>query len=241
MNRSTFLGAAALAAVLTLAADRASAAPPYGARPPGVPHAGYYGGYRGFYGGFHGGPYYGRGFYAGYYGRPYYGFYRPYPWWGVRVGVYPGYYGFYRPYPWVYGAYSSPLYVVPGGYPYLPNDYPYDVSAGYAGAPGDDTASAIPPADVDRAMIGVFVPEGADVWFDGRKTTQTGTARQFLSPPLAPGMERTYRVRARWVQGSRVLDRTRTVRVQAGDRFAIDFTTPERPAPAAGETLPPPE
>src|SRR4051812_14539249 len=37
------------------------------------------------------------------------------------------------------------------------------------------------------ALVRVLVPADAELWFNGTKTTQGGTAREFESPPLAPG------------------------------------------------------
>jgi uncharacterized protein (TIGR03000 family) len=79
------------------------------------------------------------------------------------------------------------------------------------------------------AAIEVRVPERAEVWFDGTKTVQSGKLREYASPPLEPGREFTYVVRARWKDGDRDVDETRVVAVSAGSRTSVNFT-PDRPA-----------
>ena len=56
------------------------------------------------------------------------------------------------------------------------------------------------------------------------RTAPTGEVRRFASPPLAPGKEFTYEVRARWTEGGKEVSRARDVGVTAGARARIDFT-----------------
>jgi uncharacterized protein (TIGR03000 family) len=74
------------------------------------------------------------------------------------------------------------------------------------------------------ALIDVFVPEGAEVWFNGAKTRQTGTRRGFESPPLEPGERYGYDVKARWKQDGKTVERTFHVPVNAGSHRSVDFT-----------------
>jgi len=165
--------------------------------------------------------------YRGYGPRPgYYGYYGPrgyYPYYGgygLGVGVYWPY-GYYRPYG--YGPY--PTVVVSNN-----NYYSLPPSAG-----DDPAAKGAPPVD-NAAHLKLIVPADAQVWFDGRKTTQAGTERVFTSPPLPPGKRYTYRVRVLWTDDrGKAHDETRALHVRADDWFLIDFT---RPAPP--EDLPAP-
>jgi uncharacterized protein (TIGR03000 family) len=76
----------------------------------------------------------------------------------------------------------------------------------------------------DTASIEVTVPAGnAEVWFQGAKTTRTGTVREFVSPPLEPGSY-TYTIRARWMSNGEQVERTRTVQVQPGENYRVNFT-----------------
>ena len=72
----------------------------------------------------------------------------------------------------------------------------------------------------------VHVPADADVWFDGDATKQQGEWRAFASPPLTPGKDYSYDVRARWTVGGKTVDQTRTVVVHANDKVEVDFTRP---------------
>jgi len=174
---------------------------------PAVVQAQRYGGYRG---GFHSGG----GYYGGFrYGAPAYGYYHH------GYGAYPFRYGYgigsyYRPY--AYPGYASSYY---------PSDYAYV-------APSVTTYQSnyyvAPTVEVgNTALVDVYLPTpDAAVWFGDYPTQQTGTARQFQSPPLAPGRNFTYNITARWTVGGQPVQQTRAVVVQAGSRAAVDFNQP---------------
>jgi uncharacterized protein (TIGR03000 family) len=104
-------------------------------------------------------------------------------------------------------------------------------------------AAAEPPATPDtRAQIDLKVPREAEVWFDGAKTTQTGSLRRFVTPPLTPGGKYGYEVRVAWKDGTRTVTETRRLDLAAGDRVTAAFPTavasakggePARPALSA--------
>ncbi len=166
------------------------------------------GGGRGGYGG--GGYYGGYGGYRGGYGGRYYGYG---PGFGIGIGV-----GFY-PYDYDY----APAYV------YAP---PTIIVAAPPAAPAVTVAAPPAPAPEDGcARLQVLVPADAEVWFDGNLTTTRGEQREFTSPPLTPGRDYQYQVRARWTDGGRVVDQTRTVAVRANARVGVNFSGPE-PVPA---------
>jgi uncharacterized protein (TIGR03000 family) len=78
------------------------------------------------------------------------------------------------------------------------------------------------------ALITVVLPRAdAEVWFEGVRTTRTGTEREYVSPPLSVGSKYTYQIRARWGQGPQARDVTRSVQVRAGDRVTVNFTDRE--------------
>jgi uncharacterized protein (TIGR03000 family) len=72
--------------------------------------------------------------------------------------------------------------------------------------------------------ITVRVPVGAQVWFDGEPTAQTGATRVFASPPLEPGRDYTYTLRVRWTEGENVIERTRRLTFRAGEAIAVNFS-----------------
>jgi uncharacterized protein (TIGR03000 family) len=158
-------------------------------------------------GGWYGGRAYGYGAYYPYYGyygygyRPYYGSYY-YPYRYGYYGYYPNYY--YEP---SYSYYTpSSLYVAPAVTSYQASYYS-------------------PPAN-NFANVEVRVPANAEIWFDGVKTNQTGELRNFSTPPLEAGRNFSYEVRARWTEDGKPVERTRTVRVRAGERTVVDFLSP---------------
>jgi hypothetical protein len=51
--------------------------------------------------------------------------------------------------------------------------------------------SAAQTGGATPAEITAIVPAGAEVYFDGQPTTQTGAARVYSSPPLEPGEGRS--------------------------------------------------
>ncbi|MHB1422511.1 MAG: TIGR03000 domain-containing protein [Gemmataceae bacterium] len=252
-----FLGSATLVTTLFLTA--ADAHGPGGGG--GAAHGGYhgggaYGGYHGggAYGGYHGGGYHYGGYYYPHYGNafygPYrpglyapYGFYRPYyPYGffgpglafgsiGFGLGVYGlggyglGGYGLYRPY---YGGTTivnpTTVVVAPSG----------AAAAGGTVPPLPQTQEPpqAPPVPDNAAHLQLIVPENAEVLFDGSVTTQTGTSREFVSPPLPTGKVFDYTITARYTgaDGKPVTDQ-RVIHVHANDWFRIDFTRPAPPDP----------
>jgi len=179
----------------------------------------------------------GAGFYAGS-GSPYnYGF---------APGYNAGYYGWNNPsfgstmYPNYYGGYgwntpsysrwngpsssynwSTPSYYsssFPSGT--MGSFYSSDMSnRGYYGAPMGQTFGQ-PERTV---LIDVRVPPNAEIWFEDAKTQQTGTFRAFISPTLETGQDYVYHVRTRWTENGQPVEKTRDLRVRAGDQLSIDF------------------
>jgi uncharacterized protein (TIGR03000 family) len=82
---------------------------------------------------------------------------------------------------------------------------------------------SVTPITARAAAIAVAVPAGAEVWFDDDKTKQTGTERFFQSPPLPPGRDHIYVVRARWTEGGKSFEQMQAVRIQAGNSVSVRF------------------
>jgi uncharacterized protein (TIGR03000 family) len=88
----------------------------------------------------------------------------------------------------------------------------------------DDTESPEEQRSADdRAHIQLLVPENAEVWFQGEKTTLTGSRREFVSPLLTPGGVYTYELRVRWNDNGTVVERSRTLDVRANETITVDF------------------
>jgi uncharacterized protein (TIGR03000 family) len=215
-------------------------------------YGGYWGGGWGGWGSGWGGArfYDGRGYYGnwGYHWPRYYGFYG-------SSWPYSGYYGSYWPYSgyyvssWPYSGYYGSSWPYYGYYGFAPSDvamsYYWDSPPSSSSVPsyydsGNPSMNDRPATtnysygssqqteEKKRVLVDVKVPKAdAEIWFEGKKTNQTGTARQFSSPLLTPGRDYTYAIRARWVEDGKEVNRTRRVDVHAGDHVTVDFTRPE--------------
>jgi uncharacterized protein (TIGR03000 family) len=95
------------------------------------------------------------------------------------------------------------------------------------------------PADTS-AQIEVKVPQTAEVWFDGEKTTQTGSLRRFLTPPLTAGAKYSYEVRVVWKDGAGELTETRRLSFSAGETLSAVFPAAVASSEVAGPAQPAP-
>ena len=237
-TRSHLLACAVLTAALLVAWPNATCAAPHGGGGRGAPahvgpahgvpahgvpahgvpvHGGYSGAYRpgysGYYGVYSG---YHHGYYNGYHhGYNYPGYYRPY-----------GSYGYYYP-SIVLGISAQSFYSNPfGGYYDSPDSLYSPIPPAGDGPDGsrDPSTPLDPNAADNQAHLRLSVPANAMIWFNGARTSQTGTERDFVSPVLTPGKEYTYEVRVRWQENGQVKERTRTLNVHANDWLRVDFT-----------------
>jgi len=80
----------------------------------------------------------------------------------------------------------------------------------------------------DRARIEVVVPSAtAKVTLQGTAMRQTGTVREYFSPPLQAGSKYVYDVRVGWSDSKGDHTLIRSVRVWAGASRRVDFTAKE--------------
>jgi uncharacterized protein (TIGR03000 family) len=145
----------------------------------------------------------------------------------------PWFWGYGYPYPYFYGSFPSWYYW---------SDYAYDRGPVYIYNTDDGSLTTQqdpppPPADLPKlddnaVLIGVRVPENAEIWFDGEKTSQKGTLREFVTPPLDPGQKYTYEIKARWDENGREVTRLRKQEVYAGDRLLVNMLAPEKKSAA---------
>jgi uncharacterized protein (TIGR03000 family) len=74
------------------------------------------------------------------------------------------------------------------------------------------------------ATIDVQVPPNAEIFVDGVKTSQTGSSRSFVTPPLEPGKTFSYEMRVQWTAtDGLIVNLTRTVYVKAGRETKVGF------------------
>jgi len=168
---------------------------------------------RGHFAGAHfGGAHFGGAPFGGFPGGLYHGVYpfRP-AYGGYRGWSNPGWYP-YRPY---WGYYGSYRYYGSYDYPYYDSYSEYDPV--YSGS------------TYQTALVTVTVPADAKVWFDSSTATSaTGRVRQFVTPPLAPGRQYTYWVRARWNDNGQEVNQLQPVEVTPGARINVRFPAPPR-------------
>jgi uncharacterized protein (TIGR03000 family) len=110
-----------------------------------------------------------------------------------------------------YGAYLSPSPPATPRYTY-PSPVPTPPHLQAEAAP-----TALP------VYFEVRVPADAEFWFDDARTTQTGTVRRFVSPPVPPGQDYAYVVRARWKEGGNEVTQSRRLTFHAGEQVSITF------------------
>jgi uncharacterized protein (TIGR03000 family) len=92
--------------------------------------------------------------------------------------------------------------------------------------PATAATEAIPPARNGGCLtISVKLPQpAAEVFVDGRKTSQTGTDRIFESPPIEAGKPYQYTLTARWIERGQVIETSRVVTGTPGEVVRVDFT-----------------
>ena len=80
-----------------------------------------------------------------------------------------------------------------------------------------------PLALVAPVTVDVVVPEGAELWIEGKKTAQVTAQRKFISPPLASGRSFSYEFRICYKEAGRDQTETRSLDVSAGEHYTVDF------------------
>ena len=101
--------------------------------------------------------------------------------------------------------------------------------------------SALLGQDGRPARLKVFVPTGAVLEIEGVKiqSKQTGDVRFFVSPPLAPGKNYTYTIKATWKDAEgKDVTKEETVKVQPGLEATADLRPAGASKPVAEEKKP---
>jgi uncharacterized protein (TIGR03000 family) len=84
------------------------------------------------------------------------------------------------------------------------------------------------------SKVVVTVPEDAQLYIDGQKSSMTSTERTFVTPKLQVGERYFYDLRAEVVRDGQVKSLNRRVILSAGDIARVDFT--ELSAPTVVDT-----
>jgi uncharacterized protein (TIGR03000 family) len=78
--------------------------------------------------------------------------------------------------------------------------------------------------DANSVELVAHMPEDADIWFEGRQMPRKEVMmRQFVSPPLTPGVNYVYDIRVNWAEEGHRAEQALKVRVQAGDIICLDL------------------
>jgi uncharacterized protein (TIGR03000 family) len=102
--------------------------------------------------------------------------------------------------------------------------------------PAEAFEEVVLPAVAAPCQIGLRVPADAEVFVEDAKSRQTGSTREFVSPPLNPGQIYQYTVRARWQENGKPVEQRQQVTVRSGSRTELVF-----PVPPPSEPLPEPK
>jgi uncharacterized protein (TIGR03000 family) len=90
--------------------------------------------------------------------------------------------------------------------------------------PGDVTSSASTTPIPARLRIAIPT-EKAEIWIEGQKTEQARRVEDYISPPLTPGKQYYYEVRARWTDAAgKEVERTKSFPIVPGQPVLLDFT-----------------
>ena len=88
----------------------------------------------------------------------------------------------------------------------------------------DWSVPAAKPASADRARITVKLPPGATLFVDDKPSGKPEAVREFATPPLPPGQEFAYLMKAERMVGGRPETQTQKVTFRAGEILTVDFT-----------------
>jgi uncharacterized protein (TIGR03000 family) len=141
--------------------------------------------------------------------------------WGGYGGCSGGCYGSYGYGSYGYGSYGS------GGMPYASGYYGSMPGYNYGQSPEQGDQGYYAQGGEAPATIVVRLPADARLTVDGNATRSTDSVRTFISPPLQPGKEYTYTLRAEVTRDGKKTERSRDVTVRAGgvSEVTLDLST----------------
>jgi uncharacterized protein (TIGR03000 family) len=105
-------------------------------------------------------------------------------------------------------------------------------NASIADAPNANAANSISTVSYgtddsrgDTAALNIQLPANASLFFNGVETKGQigGRTRHYVTPPLSPGETYKFVLRAEWMEDGRMVERTREVKVEAGDVIRVDL------------------
>lgn len=93
---------------------------------------------------------------------------------------------------------------------------------------GGATVPQVPagrPATAERARITVKVPAGVTLYVDDKRNDRTDPTREFTTPPLPPGQDFAYVMKAERTRDGRPETQTQKITFRAGEIVTVDFTS----------------
>jgi uncharacterized protein (TIGR03000 family) len=102
------------------------------------------------------------------------------------------------------------------------SDWPHGAVGGFA----DDLRGT--PTGMAPALLVVTLPAGTKLLVENAETESTSATRRFESPPLEPGKDFYYVLKAELVEGGQVLTITRQVLIRAGQETHVFLDFSER-------------
>ena len=116
-------------------------------------------------------------------------------------------------------GYASNGYYAPEGRYLAPNAPGIERRADYYSPDGLSASGREIPVYLE-----VLIAPTAEIIIEGAKTTQTGSRRLFVSPPLKSGQNYTYELKAKWTENGKEMNRSRKIPVRAGETKMVDLT-----------------
>jgi uncharacterized protein (TIGR03000 family) len=140
-------------------------------------------------------------------------------------GSFPSYYGV--PY---YGYNTAPNYGAYGAVSYSSLPQATASASSAANVPNEIATVSYDTDDMkgDTAALNIQLPANASLFFNDVATTgQVGARmRRYVTPTLSPGETYKFVLRAEWLEGGKMVERSREVKVEAGNVINVDFVPP---------------
>jgi uncharacterized protein (TIGR03000 family) len=131
----------------------------------------------------------------------------------------PYYQGFYYPGPaGTYPGLLDELFRTPTGFD-IPNLIV--ITPVVPSSATEAVVATVPTPATETATLDIRLPADAELYLQGRKSSQTGSERYFVTPPLAQGQTFTCRIKAIWREDGRDREVVRTIVLASGDHSSL--------------------
>ena len=121
------------------------------------------------------------------------------------------------------GASAAPSMPTPAPTPAPKTPAPPAVGPGMPPAPAPGGTTQIDSPTDTSTILTIWVPADAKVTINGLPTRSLGSKRQYVSFGLKPGFSYKYEIKAQIVRDGQMVEDTRTVSLNAGQRGGVAF------------------